>query len=338
MSFKKIFGHVRPIGIIKNAIEMGKIPSAYLFSGIDGIGKKFLALTLAKALNCKNKILDSCDGCISCKKIDNNIHPDVKIIEPEGNIIKIDQIRRLKKDLSYRPFEGEKKVLIINETEKMNHHAANSLLKTLEEPALDTLIILITSQGHKLLPTITSRCQRIRFNSIPPDLIAQIVRDKLHIDDKRAHLLASLSEGSIIKALKMNNDVLLEYRKKLANNISTFSLNRINQLFQFAEELNNQKDILPDILEFFKTYFRDLLVIKEGLSGKKLINADLEKNLNAHSSKFSSKDLLSKIKTVNDTQQMLMGNVNKRLALDAMLLRFTNAQKEVWEKLCAKQQ
>jgi DNA polymerase-3 subunit delta' len=325
MSFKNIIGHNRSIKILKNAVERGRIPSAYLFSGIDGIGKKSLALTLAKVLNCKNETLDSCDECISCQKIDSYNHPDVRVIKPEGNVIKIGQIRDLQKGLSYRPFEGKKKVSIIDEAEKMNQHSANSLLKTLEEPPLDTLIILVTSHGHRLLPTITSRCQKIRFNPLPSDSISQIVRNHLDIDEERAHLLASLSGGSASNALRMNREVFLRYRKKLIHQISTVSHNSINELFQFAGELSSQKDDLLDILESLKIYFRDLLVMKEGLSKKGLINVDLEKELNARASNFNSKDLLGKIKIVDETQQMLMGNVNKRLALETMLLRLPNA-------------
>ncbi len=326
MSFHDIIGHRRPIQILKNAVERGKIPSSYLFSGIEGIGKKYSAITLAKTLNCNNKNSDCCDQCLSCKKIDHHKHPDIRVTEPVQNTIKIDQIRSIKQDFSFRPFEGNKKVLIIDEAEKMNHHAANSLLKTLEEPPLDTLIVLITSHIHLLLPTIISRCQRVNFNPLSSDSIFKILKNNSNIDDDRAYLLASLSEGSAGKALAINQGELLAYRNKLINKISAISHQNFNDLFQFAEELNNRKDELIDILETIKTYFRDLVLIKEGCFKERIINMDLEEELIAHASKYSAKDLLIKLETVSETQHKITaGNINKKLALESMLFLLCNA-------------
>ena len=108
---------------------------------------------------------DFCGHCVSCKKIDDGNHPDVKIVEPDGQFIKIDQIRELQHDLQFRPFEGKKRVFIIDSADKMGLPAANSILKTLEEPPRDSILILVTANLHSLLPTIASRSQRLSFSS-----------------------------------------------------------------------------------------------------------------------------------------------------------------------------
>jgi DNA polymerase-3 subunit delta' len=147
-----------------------------LFSGDSGIGKMFTALNYAKALNCLSPVdSDACDNCASCMKIESSAHPDISVILPENDEIKIDAIRQAEERLSLRPYEGSRKVLIMDDAERMNISAANAFLKTLEEPPGDSLIILISPNPDRLTDTVRSRCMHLLFRPLPEDAFRKLL-------------------------------------------------------------------------------------------------------------------------------------------------------------------
>ena len=182
MAFNQIFGQEKPKQIIKKAVQGNNLAHTYLFYGQESIGKKKVAIELAKSLNCISSIKgDPCDKCISCQKIESRIHPDFFFVEPLKNtpaareaVIKIEAIRELQRKLAYHPYEGKVKVAVIDDADLMNASAANSFLKTLEEPPSSTILIIISSNPFKLLPTIISRCQTIQFQPLNPENIKNI--------------------------------------------------------------------------------------------------------------------------------------------------------------------
>src|SRR4030067_1486537 len=128
MSFKNVLGHSRPIELLKRAIQRDKIAHSYLFAGNEGIGKRWVALQFAKALNClegEEKNGDACDHCLSCKKIDHRLHPDVMLIEPEGQTLKVDQVREMQRDLAFRPYEGKRRVCILTAVGRCVSHTSH---------------------------------------------------------------------------------------------------------------------------------------------------------------------------------------------------------------------
>src|SRR4030067_955560 len=172
MSFKNVLGHSRPIELLKRAIQRDKIAHSYLFLGNEGIGKRWVALQFAKALNCRERRAeegDACDKCLACRKIDEQLHPDVLVLEPEGpsQLIKVGARGQMQRDLAFRPYEGKRRVCILTTADRMAPEIPNTLLKTLEEPPLHTMIILLANSARQILPTILSRCQQIHFNPVP---------------------------------------------------------------------------------------------------------------------------------------------------------------------------
>ena len=186
--------------ILLRTLSRNRVPSAYLFAGESGIGKKFAALNFAKALNCLNPVtragdpgnpelhtqdpelktlnsepLDACDECTSCKKIDATTHPDIVLVTPEKGEIRVGEIRAVEDALSFKPFEGRRKVVIIDEADAMNQAAANAFLKTLEEPPDESLLILIAAHPDMLPETIRSRCCRLNFVPLAPDECAKVI-------------------------------------------------------------------------------------------------------------------------------------------------------------------
>ena len=198
MSFSRIIGYDQNISLLRRALSTGKLSHAYLFNGIDNSGMKEVAIALVEAIFCNGT--DGCGACPSCRKIAGLRHPDLHLLQPDGAFIKIDQIRELQKELSYRPFEAPKKACIIEDADKMNPSAANAFLKTLEEPPGDAILILMTTQVNAVLPTILSRCQQLRFPSLPTETIASQLRDK-GADDDSARIAAALAGGSIERAV-----------------------------------------------------------------------------------------------------------------------------------------
>ena len=163
MPFDDFLGNRSVLETVRTQLATGRLRHSMLFAGVTGIGKWTLAQFIAKASNCIRLQNDFCDSCPSCERISDNAHPDVRNVAPDGQFIKIDQMRSLSREVFFKPFEGRRRVFIIDEAEKFRDESANSILKTLEEPPDTSFLILITSRPNDLLPTIRSRCQTYRF-------------------------------------------------------------------------------------------------------------------------------------------------------------------------------
>ena len=196
-----IIGHDRPKDILLGSLKQGRVATSYLFTGDSGIGKRTAALQFARAVNCQDHAnidnsTDACDNCTSCRKISSLVHPDVRLVKPEGGVIKIETIRELQEFLSFAPHEGRKKVVIIDDAELINAPAANAFLKTLEEPPDDSLIILITMFPDLLLGTIRSRCCRVRFSPLNDEESLMILRERFTgMEDDSLQHMVKLSMG-----------------------------------------------------------------------------------------------------------------------------------------------
>jgi DNA polymerase-3 subunit delta' len=323
MSFKDVLGHSKPIELLKRAIKNQKLAHSYLFLGNEGIGKKWVALQFAKVLNCLEggaEKGDACDHCLSCKKIDDHLHPDVLVLEPEGQTIKADQVRQMQRDLAYRPYEGQHRVCILTAADRMAPNMSNILLKTLEEPPLHTVIILLASNPRLLLPTILSRCQPIRFNPLPIPLVSKWLMDQKGLDEKEAHLLASLSEGSAGKALEIQEEIRQIPREELLTDLLGLKSIPIEKMESWSESLPSNRENLILILEVAKTLLRDLVVVKAVKDGKKLIHSDLLNEIEKTAVDWSLSSLLNRMEVLHQTTLAIRANANTKLALEAMML------------------
>lgn len=321
MSFEKIKGQDRQIGILINAIKRGTVSHAYLFTGISGIGKMTTATTMAKALNCEVKNGDFSNCCISCKKIEHHTHPDIHWIEPEGNYIKIDQIRRMQEQIKYTLYEGKSKVVIIDKAEKMNPQSSNCLLKTLEEPPPHTVLLLLTTAPYLLLPTIRSRCQKIIFQPLSTELIVAMLTEKQGGKNGELKLIASLAGGSIGKAMQWMEGDALKERKSLLEKFNHLHRVHVTEIFDLAESLGEDRETLTDFFDLLRLWFRDLLIFKETGQPTYLINKDFNNEVRRKSRLLSYSDLFEKTQILNDTQLALYFNVNPKLAMETMLLK-----------------
>src|SRR5512142_2679095 len=179
MSFADIVGHAKQLQSLRAALAAGRLHHAYLFLGQDGVGKRTVAMGLAKAVHCGEFSGDYCGICSNCSRIENRNHPDVRVVEPSAGKkeISIQQIREIERELSFRSFSG-RKIVIIDPASLMSIPAQNALLKTLEEPPPDSLLILISASTGSLLATLRSRCLTVSFGPLTKSLVADFVAAK----------------------------------------------------------------------------------------------------------------------------------------------------------------
>lgn len=323
MTFDSIIGHDRQKDILRRALANQRVAHAYLFEGPDGVGKRLVALGLARALLCQTG--QGCGDCSPCRKVDHNNHPDIHLLDAEGATIKIDQVRALQKQLSLRPLEGKYRVCLIDGAELLNPAAANALLKTLEEPQPNTVMILLSSQPEALLATIRSRCQRLPFQRLPKQRLTEILAKRLDLQDTEAAVLAALSDGSFKKALGQNKELYLNRRHELLRNLLALSAGSTIPLFKLADELAADKENLGEILDIFRAFYRDLLLLKHGRPEHELVNLDLKETLYRHLKPATTQVLLKKLEALETGRYHLQRNVNRQLAMEIMLMRMNAA-------------
>jgi len=319
MSFDQIMGHDHQKEILRRGLANGRIAHAYLFAGPDGIGKRLMAMALARAIVCLEQ--RGCGHCQACRKIDHQNHPDLHILEPDGNSIKIEQVRAFQRELNLKPLEAPRKICMIEQAETMTVSAANALLKTLEEPRGDSLLILLTAQPNRLLETIRSRCQPLPFNRHPNSRIQSELEKQLGIDATESHVLAALSEGSFKKAFGKDRELYLEQRRELLKTLTGLSSGSILPILDFAEQLAADKTVLIDILEIFQAFFRDILMILEGRGDEELVNLDLKHKVHRVAAHEDVASVLAKLDALMIVRRQLDRNVNRQLAMEVLLLK-----------------
>jgi DNA polymerase-3 subunit delta' len=319
VTFDQIIGHQRQKDILRRALAGGRLAHAYLFCGPEGVGKRLMALAVARTLFCAEGT--GCGQCAACRKLDHRNHPDLHVLEPDGSSIKIEQVRAIQRDLSLRPVEGRRKVCLIEAAEAMTTAAANALLKTLEEPRGDTLLILLTSQPQRLLETIRSRCQALYFPRQPLELIRHSLQTQLGVDDTEAHVLAALSEGSFKKAFGKDRQLYLEDRRTLLKTLTALSPGSILPILEFAEQLAGEKAMLPDILEIFQAFYRDVLLTLHGRDSSELVNLDLSDKVRRTAGREDVNGVLAKLDALGGARRQLERNLNPQLVMEVLLLR-----------------
>lgn len=270
---------------LKKSIKHGRIAHAYLFEGDKGTGKHELSLWLAKRLFCANVQEEApCGACSNCLRIAQGEHPDVIQIEPDGQMIKVDQIRQLQEEFSKSGFESRLKIFILSQADKMNNSAANSLLKFLEEPVGNFLAILETESLGRILPTIQSRCQIIHFSPLSKEKLQEKLQEE-GLSKETSRLLSRLT-NSYHKAVEISQDEWFNETKDAVKRWVNYLLKKDPQAFIFvqkkllglAKEKNQQSEIFLLLLFYFQEE-RDRL-LGQGLWGKE-INRAIEAALQA---------------------------------------------------------
>lgn len=315
MSFKDIKGQEQALGIIKESIAKRRFGRGYLFTGPEGIGKRMAAITLAKALNCESQNFDSCEVCPSCRKIDARRHPDVHFIncacidknEAVTGSIKIDDIRSLQRQANLLSYEGRMKVFIIDNAHNLTDEASGALLKILEEPPGNMLIILITSKTALLFKTIISRCQNFKFYPMPRAGLKMLLTDDFKLEPVMAHYLAYLSEGRLGAALSLKDSAVISDKNRIIDEFG-FGKSHGNM-----NSISEDKDKLRYALNVLVVWFRDIYLLKSG--NKDVVNLDRCEDLAKAAAVYSFQEIDELIKAISGSLLYIGQNINIKLIL-----------------------
>jgi DNA polymerase III subunit delta' len=330
--FSRIIGQEKAKSFIENVMHRERVPHAYLFTGISGIGKTSTAKAFCMTLNCHAPSgLDGCGACPSCRKILNGNFPDFKIIEPDGRNVKIEQIRELNRSLGYAPLAGGYRVCVVHRAEAMTSEAANSFLKTLEEPPSGNIFVLNATEPRDLLPTIVSRCQRVSFRPLKTDEITRQLNNETDLNGFSVAVLARVSNGSLGRALDMGESNFLERRriwlKKLLELYARSSAEAMNMAVESAKEARvgldqpgNKKAGLFDLLSVWATWYRDLLLVRIGAPKDLFINGDFQEQLEETASGMTLQNLIQSFHMVDRAVRDLHRMRNPTLVLENTVL------------------
>lgn len=311
-----ILGHQNIITQLQNAVTSERVAGAYLFAGEHGIGKETVALYFANLILCKQGAEKSmpCGECRACRKIENGNHPDLRIIRPDGAQLKINQIRELQQQIFYQPLEGPRKIYIFANAERMNDYAANSMLKTLEEPPAASTLILLTENIESILLTIRSRCQILPFYPMSIEQLTAALMERFSIDEAAASAAAVLSGGLVGKAITLIKEGISE------SDTVPEILEETDPLtaFRLAEQFENDLDSLDELI----TWYRDLLFLQQGAPVELMTHINALDKLQSLVPRYSGIRLQQAIKTVFQTKELLKRtNVTKIFALEIMCLK-----------------
>ncbi len=318
MPFSSIIGHRRVIEALKGTVLKGKGGQAYLFSGPEGVGKRLVALSLAKALNCEKGGEDFCDRCRNCRRIEGGNHPDVMLLRPEGRQIRIEQARKLQTFLQLGPLEGRWKIAIIDGAERMNLYAANSLLKTLEEPLPKRMIFLVAGRGGSIPLTILSRCQRVSFGPIGEEELTCWLERHLGIERKEARLRARFGEGSIARAIGLGEEIGRR-RVEILKRLERLFKGERPIAFEWAEEFSKVEDV-DSYLGLIKLILRDAIIYRVTGMEDSVMNSDLLEELKGLANTPPMEDLMDLWERVDRCHRGLYENMNRQLIFEWMLL------------------
>jgi DNA polymerase-3 subunit delta' len=318
MSLKRVIGQDKTIRFLIQSIKNNRLASSYLFIGPEGVGKALVAKEFAKLLNCQKDNLDACDICSSCLKIENRNHPDIHWVEKDDSgIIKIEQIRRLGQEISLKPYEAKKKVFIINEAHLMNAEASNALLKTLEEPPRDSILILATNSAERMFSTIVSRCQKVFFSSMAMDELKFILEKNYNLKVSASYYLSRFSEGRLGKSLSLKHlDILSEKNRIIDNFVS--SRHTGDDYFDLESK---DKQAIKYNLDILLNWFRDILLLKYGIETEVLVNSDRSKELLNLEKKYTHEELLKILEQILYTYTMLEYNLNPKIFLEFLKVK-----------------
>jgi DNA polymerase-3 subunit delta' len=339
--FKEIIGQDKAITFLKRIIAGDTIAPAYLFTGIQGIGKTTTAMAFALLINCMDPVDgDGCKRCSSCKKMIDGNHPDLIIIEPDKNKkgIGINQIREINRHLAFSPALERYRIIIVDPAEKMTDEAANAFLKALEEPPPHNIFILNVRDPGELLLTIVSRCQKVPFKPLPIEAIVNWLIKEENMDKEKAEIVAKLSEGSLGRAIKLSKDGLFTNRVHWITMLNNVINKSSDMLIDLARELSGSgkssaanKDIKDDnialMLGIWKSWYRDILLFKlEGQTGL-MLNSDLSNHLKNVSALYTVEALMRSLAVIARAEHDLMDNRNALLLLERSLLGLKRAVK-----------
>jgi DNA polymerase-3 subunit delta' len=320
MGFSDILGQAKALTLLSRAVASGRLAHAYLFAGPNGVGKTTVALDLAAVLFCQQpQATRPCGYCPGCLKFQSDNHPDFIRIRPDGAVIKIDQIRNLKKALNFAPFESKQRIILLEEVHTMRREAGNSLLKVLEEPPPDNLLILVGNTTGSILATIVSRCQVIPFTPLPLPLAAEIIhRHKPEVGLEGCRALAALADGCPGQALDIETGGILALYQKLIEEMAGNTgrpAERVEKVLALAVEVTESKEGLEPLLTLLRIFLKNCMAAATSIT-----SATFSPEVLRTRERWNLQQLSDKMAAIDLTEQALARNCNRGLTSEVLLL------------------
>jgi DNA polymerase-3 subunit delta' len=330
MPFRAITGHRPLLELLSRATARGTLPPSLIFAGPEGVGKRLAATALAQALNCANPVEspagpDACGTCASCTRIVRGVHADILILEPgDTGSIKVDQVREAIDRSAYRPFEGRRRVVIVDEADALMPEAQNALLKTLEEPPSASVFVLITNRPDVLLPTVLSRCQRLRFGPLTAGEVADVLIRDHGVSAADAHAAAAAADGSVGRALAGGAEDANEARDAAASLLqaaasSVAPRRRLDGAKALVAGGGDRDDLFRRLLAL-SSLIRDLGLLVSRADDRALANTDLKPQLQALLRSFDGDRAIRAFATVDRALSALDRNASPKIVADWLAL------------------
>jgi DNA polymerase III subunit delta' len=317
-------GHQWSANLLLRHIQEGVLRHAYLITGAPGLGRKNLAVQFMMALNCANKPEPgiACGKCSTCQRIARLEHPDIFPVESEENssTIKIDQIRRLIHNLSLVPYEAPYRIGYLLDFDQANQESQNALLKTLEEPGEQVILIIIAQSGDQLLETITSRCEEVHLRPLPITTVKTGLQEKYGIPEIEADQLAHISGGRPETAFDFyRNPELMETRSRILGDLQDMLQSSRVAKMKFAAEIEKKPHYITELLKHWNSFWHDVL-LKAGGSRAPIQNIDHQKSVERIAEQLDLTQVHKVLSSLENAEVLLSQNANTRLTLENLLL------------------
>jgi DNA polymerase-3 subunit delta' len=330
------------IDLLARSVAGGTLPPSLVLAGPSGVGKRLAAVSVAQALNCLegsgfrvqgsgfSSGFDACGACASCLKIARGVHPDVLIVEPgDSGAIKIDQVRDIVDRAAYRPFEGRRRAVIIDDADALVPAAQNALLKTLEEPPPSSVFMLVTARPDVLLPTVRSRCPQLRFRPLPASDIAQVLVARGY-SEHEARAVAATADGSIGRALEASAEELVEARDIAQRVLAHAAKNEdVARRLDGAKELLTKtgaggagdREQLATHLRAMSALLRDVEVLATRADVRALANPDVQPALEGLTESYQGERGMRAFTAIDRALAALERNAGVKLVADWLVLQ-----------------
>lgn len=321
--YDKILGHENIISQLKSAVKNDKVSNAYIFNGEDGCGKTMLARAFSEALLCENQTGEGCGKCHMCLETASDNNPDIIWVKHEKpSAIGVDDVReQLVDDIQIKPYNGGRKVYIIDEAEKLTVQAQNAILKTIEEPPEYGVVIFLTNNAQIFLPTIISRCIIFNLKPLRTDEIKDYIMREYKVPEYQAKVCAAYSQGRLGKAISMaTSDDFSQIRDeavRLVKNIKTYDVPR---LIEAVKKVSEYKITINDYIDIIEMWYRDVLLFKVTKDANNLVFTEEINAIRQQASKSSYEGIENILKGCEVAKARLKANVNFDLAMELMFL------------------
>jgi DNA polymerase-3 subunit delta' len=318
MPFSELVGHHKQLAILRRALEKERLHHAYVFLGPERIGKVTVALALAKAIHCSEMAGDFCGRCASCITIESGNHPDVRVVGPLAGKkeISIQQVRELERELSYRAFSARKKIAIIDPASLMSFPAQNALLKTLEEPPRNSVLILVSTSAGGLLSTVLSRCLRLSFAPLAAKEVAERLVAQKGLRREEAEVVSALTMGSLGRALDPEMEELVQRRRVWVEEIGSAADANCRKWIALSESLSQVREESLSFLQWLEGWYRDVMIYLATGSDREVCHLDLKGSIKQQADRCSLERSLFLLSQIIGTAAKIRRNVNRRIALD----------------------